>query len=302
MANIRLSAETVVLSLAALTLGAALSWGYINWKDASRGFPPAITRQMDLLGSMRFNLAVAAEAERNAALSGTDEAQTFVNQAKTSVQDVDRDRKDLAAYVQASGTPKEREYLNQFTLAFIDYQRNHLELLGLAVTNSNSKAAALAFGPAAQCLAEFDQALAALADANLPSAQATDVLLFAFEARVNLLKIQALLAPHIAEAEGQSMTQLEAAMTVQERLARTAVENLAGMSPLEGADQLKTAREALARYSEFTRRIVALSRENSNVQSRALSLSGLRIASSACQSALTDLEKALQQHAAKPTR
>lgn len=299
----RLSIRTVVVAGMAMAAGLVLAWGLLA---PERGLPPvfqAHVQRLQLVTAMRLNLVAAEEAEKSAVLADTDEAsQSFAQESRARSQAVENDRAALEGLLAQGGSPSQKRLFLQFSQAFAELRKIDQDILDLAVRNTNLKAFAMAFGPAARVLDEFNQNLAALADANLSFPWAQDVLLQAFKAQSAMLKIQTLLAPHVIEASDEKMDRLEADMSRNEAEASQALEALAGFDPLEGRESLAQARAAFTRYQELKGQILALSRENTNVRSMTLSLSTKRKVSAVCQEALAALEEDLRNQDFKATR
>jgi hypothetical protein len=247
--------------------------------------------RVDLVGQMQVALASAAEAEKSAVLAVTDEASTaFADQARAATAELERGRVELGRLLQAGGTPRERELLDQFSAAFTDLRKVDDEVLRLAVKNTNLKASALAFGPAAQALSELDAALVPLAARRAGSPQAAQGQRLADQVRLGTLRVQALLAPHIAEERDDRMDQLEATMNADLGRAQAA---MAGLVALAGATEAAPAQAQLERYLELQRQVLALSRENTNVKSLALSLGQKRTTQAVCLEVLAALQQAI---------
>jgi len=299
----RFPRETAIVVAIALALGVLLAW---NLLATDRGLSPVFQANMQrlhVLEAMRLNLAAAEEAEKSAVLADPDEdSQAFAQESRTRSQAVEDGRIALEALLAQGGSAKQKSLLLQFSRAFVELRQIDQEILDLAVRNTNLKAFALAFGPAARALDEFNQCLIALADANRTSHSSRDVLLQAFIAQSGLLKIQTFLALHVMEAQDEKMDCLEADMSLREADADSALESLAGLDPLEGKDFLVQARAAFERYLELKRQILTLSRENTNVRSMALSLSKKRKISAACQEALGALEEDIRNQDFRATR
>jgi len=227
----------------------------------------------------------------------------LAGESEARSQDVENGRKALEALLAKEGNSRQKSLILQFTRAFGELRQIDREILDLAVRNTNLKASSLAFGPAAQSLEECNRNLSSLAEANLSSPLAQDVLLLTSKAEIGLLTVQTLLAPHIMEALDAKMDTLEAEMSGQQTEAGQALDALAGLDPLEGRNFLDQARAAFGRYQELKTRILALSRENTNVRSIVLSLSRKRKILATCQEVLASLEVELRtQDVDKATR
>ncbi len=252
------------------------------------------TSRVDLVGRMQLALASASEAEKSAVLAITDEAsQTFADQARAEAAEVDRERQELGKLLATGGTQRERDLLAQFSEAFGSLQRIDDEVLRLAVKNTNLKAYGLLFGPAADTLAEMDAALSRVVARHGDSPDARRVMRLAFGARIGVLRIQALLAPHIAEESDAKMDQLEGTMVEAEMQVRKDLDGLAALPTLGKDADLGAAASRFVRYAELKARILALSRENTNVRSLALSLNQKRKAMILCLDALNALQQAI---------
>ena len=183
--------------------------------------------------------------------------------------------------------------LDEFSQLFIEFQRIDDELLKLAVQNTNLKAYALAFGPAAGSLSEMCAALSHVAAANADSPDGKKVMRLAFGAEIGALRIQTLLPPHIAEASDARMDELEALMTQEDEQVRSDLAALGALAKLSGDADLATATSRYDQFREIKRQILALSRENTNVRSLSISLNQKRKVMFSCQEALRHLEDAI---------
>jgi len=250
--------------------------------------------RVDLVSRLQVALASASEAERSAVLATTDaDSQAFADQARAALAEVERARADLAPLVARADLGRERALLDRFAGEFGGLRRGAEEVLGLAVRNTNLKAYALAYGPAAQAVGALDGALARLAERRQGAPEGRAVGHLAARARISALKVQVLLPPHIAEESAQEMDRLEAAMAAEARQAGQALERLAAIPGAVGDPDLAAARAAWATFLEVEARILALSRENTNVTSLALSLNQQRKAMAVCVEALLALQQAV---------
>ena len=250
--------------------------------------------RVDLVGRMQLNLAAASEAEKSAVLAITDEESArFANQARAASAEVDRERKDLSTLLATHGSPKERDLLSQFSEVFGSLQQVDAEVLGLAVKNSNTKAFSLLFGPAADTLAEMDASLSRVIAKHAGLPDEKRVMALAFAARLGVLRIQAQLAPHIAEGADAKMDQMETTMAKDEAEIRKALEALAAFSAPNADADVTMSLARFGKYEEIKARIVPLSRANTNVRSLALSLNEKRKAMLLCLETLSLLKEAI---------
>jgi len=246
--------------------------------------------RVDLVSRMQLALASSSEAQRGAVLATTDEdSAAYAAQARAALAEVERASAELAPLLAAAGREAERARLDQFTAEYAKLRRLDEEILALAVRNTNLKAYALAYGPAAAAAEALDAALVRLGEQG-PGAAGFRL---ASGARVALLRLRVLLPPHIAEERAEEMDRLETAMSAEERRAAAALEQLAALPGLAGSPALAQARARLAELLALKARILALSRENTNVTSLALSLGQQRKLMAACVDALNALQQAV---------
>ncbi len=251
-------------------------------------------RRVDLVAQMESDLAAASEAEKSAVLATSDqESQTLADQARAASAKVEKERRELDELLAMGGIRSEQDLSAQVRAAFAELQRLDEEVLALAVKNTNVKAYALAFGPAATAVEEMNAALDRLRAASADSPAAKPMTLFVYAAETGALRIQTLLPPHIAEEDDAKMDALEASMATEDAKVRQGLNGLAALPKLGKDPELATA---TARYAELVRlktQILALSRENTNVRSLSLSLNGKRKAMLLCQDALGALHRAI---------
>jgi len=280
------------------TLAIILAVLYLHGEQSPAAQLAFQARRVALVEQMRLSLASASEAEKSAVMATTDQdSQTFADQARAQVAAVERGRRELEGLLQTGGTKTEQDLLAQFAQAFAEFQRIDKDLLEMAVQNTNLKAYTLAFGPAAEALSEMDAALSRLVtrEANSTSPEARRVMQLADDARIRALRIQTLLAPHIAEESDQKMDELEARMAKEDLEVRKDLESLAALLKSGGSPDLETALSRYARFNELRTQILKLSRENTNVRSLALSLNQKRKVMLLCQDDLAALEHAIQE-------
>jgi hypothetical protein len=251
-------------------------------------------KRVDLVAQMRLNLASGSEAEKSAVMAITDpDSKTYADQAGAATSEVELERQELEGLLEGGGTQNEKKLLVQFYKAFTDLQRVDSNLLKLAIKNTNIKAYGLAFGPAADALKEMNTALSSLVAKSATFPDARNVTLLATGAQIAALRIQTLLAPHIAEENDSKMDKLEALMTREDKEVRKDLDDLTAMQEFRDNQDLEIALSNYARFSEVRGRILALSRENTNVHSLNISLDQKRKALFLCQDILSTLQQTI---------
>jgi hypothetical protein len=265
-----------------------------------RGTPDAAeqlaerARRTELVDQMRTALASASECEMGAVLAITDEdSQRYADQARAAIAAVDQGRQQLAGLLDPRGTPAEQQLLGQFTQAFDAVRTLDDQLLVLAVANTNIKAYALVYGPAADALGEARSALEALAVGPGGAPQDPGLAELALGAEVAALEAQTLLPPHVAEAEDARMDAMEARMAELEQDVGRRLDALQSVPAAAARPELRTAVSAWSRFRAVKAQILSLSRQNTNVRSTAMSLHERRDAVLACQAALDALRQAI---------
>jgi len=250
-------------------------------------------KRLDLVDGIRLGLASASEAEKSAVLAASDQAsRTHADQARAATAEVEKERAELEQLL-ANGTSEEREVFGEFSKEFLDFQHIDGELLELAVRNTNLKAYNLAFGPAAGAVKELDSALSKVIAKSAAWPNAMAIASLAFAARASALRVQALLAPHIAEETDARMDEMEAQMTGEDQVVAKNLDDLAAFPKLKGDSDLAAATSSYNRFAELRTQILALSRENTNVRSLAISLNQKRKIMTVCQDALGALRAAI---------
>lgn len=250
--------------------------------------------RVDLVSRMQSALASASEAEKSAVLAVTDEdSHTYAGQARAASAEVEQARRELGELLKTGGTQLEKELFKQFSELFSEFQRIDNELLNLAVRNTNVKAYSLAFGPAAAAVRDMNAALSRLIPAQAGSPEEKQVMRLAYGMEIASLRIQALIPPHIAEESDQKMDALEVQMSREDRQIRRNLDELTALPGLNQNADLAKAAAAYSRFSDTKTRILALSRENTNVKSLSISLDQKRKAMLLCQETLNQLQKAI---------
>jgi Four helix bundle sensory module for signal transduction len=294
--------STLISLLVGCALVAGLFWAVMRNPRTPSEQLVQQARRVEIVSRMRGELAAESEAEKSAVMAVTDhDSQLFADQALARLAEVERDRVELEKLLLPG---RERDLLATFSKEFVELQHVDAELLELAVKNTNLKASALAFGPAANAMREMDHALSELitesAAGNAPNAK--KVMMLASAAQSAALRIEVLLAPHIAEENDAKMDALEAAMGAEAKAVDEDLKALHAMLP--SSEELGEAAVAWKKLGELRKEILKLSRENTNVRSLSISLNQKRKLMLACDETLTALEKAVAQetNAQPPSR
>jgi hypothetical protein len=243
----------------------------------------------------------SADASNRAVLAGTDESATaFGQEARASLNTVSTDVTRLRDLLQRLQYGTEQQILTEFDTAFKRYSELDQQLLDLAVQNTNLKAQRLSFGSAAQAADEFALRLKAV----LPAAGSDGWKLRAAtaDAVAALREIQVLEAPHIAESDDGTMTELEKRMADREKSVRAALGTTASLAAPSSRSNVAAATAALDRFAGVHSELITLSRTNSNVRSLALVFGQLRNLRAACEGHLQALREALNQKTLGATR
>jgi hypothetical protein len=260
----------------------------------------AEARRMSADLHVQFTKAV--DAANRAVMADTDEASVaFANQAELAKQGVQRDTDALAPLLRSLGYADETRQLDEFGRGFAEYRALDHTILELAVLNTNLKAQRLSFGPATEAADAFRDALEAVAP--LDGAKDTwRVKALAATAVASVREIQALQAPHIADADHEAMTRMEKRMATSEAAARRALGALRPLVQATSRSRIAAATAALDQFMGQNVQIVDLSRRNTNVRSLALSLNQKAKLISTCEDSLRALVEALAKRGFTGTR
>jgi hypothetical protein len=255
-----------------------------------------------LSSDLLVRFANVTDAANRAVMAGTDETATeYAREAEQATQTVQREADTLKPLLAGLGYTTESRLLEEFNGRFSEYRELDRAILGLAVENTNLKAQRLSFGPAEKEADAFRDALESVAHTS-PAKDVWRVKALTATALSAVREIQVLQGPHIAEADDAAMTRLEERMASSERVARGALEALAGLLPPASRPQLDGATAALHRFHDLNTQLIALSRRNSNVRSLALSLGQKRVLTARCEESLHAIQDALSKRAFTGTR
>ncbi len=254
-----------------------------------------------LSANLLVEFSAATDAANRAVMATDDESSiAFAREATEATQSVRTTREALAPLLSDLGYAAEGRLLEEFDAAFVEYRALDDTILGLAVENTNLKAQRLSFGSAREAADAFSKGVEGVSAAA--PADTWRVRALAATAVSNVREIQALQAPHIAEADDAAMTSAEKEMATAEAAARSAVEALGSLASRESRPRLAAADADLSRFMTVHAEILALSRRNSNVRSLALTLGQKRTLTAKCEEALRALQGALAKRTVGGTR
>jgi hypothetical protein len=263
------------------------------------------TRQLEarkLAADLRVQLHRSAEAVQRAIMAESDDdAQAYAQEARTASAALADDLRAIEPIAAQLELPEASAALAGFAKTFDRLQDLDRSLLELAVENSNVKAQRIEFGPAREAADAFAKSLEDAVRAA-PPAEALRADLLAARAQLGVREIQALQAPHIAEAEDAVMTRYEQQMSASESAARAALDELSRRLAPAGRHDLDAAREQLDRFAQVNRELLSLSRQNTDVHSLAVALGEKRVNTANGDAALAALQDALSQDRFRATR
>lgn len=256
----------------------------------------AKSRRADAVSRMLTGLASAEDAEKSAMLEASDDdAMRHADDARAAMEEAERAHAELARLVTGDSPPAEHEALAKVSASFAEVRRIDAALLELVAKNTNVKATALANGPAADSLREMSAALDKIVAAGSASAAGPRAALFAGGAQAAALRLQAVLPRHIAESSEREMDEFEAVMKVEDEKVRRALLDLGNVAKGAESADAAAAWAAYQKFSDFRAKVVALSRENTNVRALATSRGEKRKALGECRAALGALRKAIDE-------
>ena len=258
------------------------------------------TDRTEQLAHLRVALSAASEAEKCAVMATSDEeSRKFADQSRAASATAAQARDALGALLAGNGTDEQRKILVKISEALSQCRKIDDGLLALAVENSNLKANDLAFGPAVEAATTVDDALTNIMKkgADGSTANARQLMFRAADARDGVLRTLSMLAPHIAEQSDAKMDELDAKIAAQDQQVDGDLKALESLLGRRNRD-LETATAQFGVFLELKERIIALSRQNTNVRSLLTSINEKSAAVQACQRAMDELERAIAAEAA----
>ena len=220
------------------------------------------TRKERLVEEMRSAVLASAVAEKGAVMAVTDDdSRALAVDSRASSETVDRKSAELRTLVDADGREPEVAKLAAFDSVWLELQRIDRRLLDLATQNTNLKAAGR------EVIIRFVEKLAAIAKETEDPAKLRTIA----GCQVSALRSLAAVLIHIPSSEDAEMSKLESTIAARnEEVDR-------GLATLRSDERLP--REEIAEVSKdwsdylaIAEQGLKLSRENSNVVSRDVSL------------------------------
>ena len=296
------SALLLIRALTGCWIAALIVGGTTGCTTAPETALERLSESRRLSADLLVQFARAGDAASRAVMADTsDSSAQFAREAEQATQAVQRDADTLRPILVGLGYSNEARSLEEFGSRFAEYRVLDRTILDLAVESSNLKAQRLSFGPAYEAADAFQNFLEPVA-ASAPTADAWRAVALAATAVAGVREMQALQAPHIAEADDAAMTRMEERMATAEAATRKGLQGLAGLAQPVSRPQLTSAVGALDRFLALNAEIVGLSRRNTNVRSLALSLGRKRTLTAACEDSLRALQDALATRGFTGTR
>ena len=282
----------IALTLVLLFIVAFLSRRVdVNWFQSA--FERSVKKHQ-MIQTMSRDLLASAEAEKSAVMAETDEAShTFAEQSIQAAQNVEKARRTLEPLLE--GNPQEAHLFREFSRCWERLQAIDREVLSLAVQNTNLKALRLSFVPGAEAIRRLEKALTHLMDRVSSSPNAVDITRRASQAMIGVFHIYTLQGPHIAESTATRMDEIEADMKSHDVQVTNALHDMEVQVDASSKPLLHTAWASYKDFQKINAEIVALSRQNSNIRSFALSLGQKRKMTAQCQDVLSALQEKVQQ-------
>jgi hypothetical protein len=251
-------------------------------------------KKLQIIQTMSRDLLASAEAEKSAVMADTDEAsQALAEQSIQASHNVEKARRELEDLL--GENRQEAHLFREFSRCWDTLQAIDHEVLSLAVQNTNLKALRLSFVPAADAMRRMEKALTHLMDVVSSSPDAVDLTRLASQAVMGALNMYTLQAPHIAESTVTRMDEMEAVMHSLDAQVTEALQSLHARVDEPGKPFLDAAWASYKDFQKINAEIVALSRQNSNIRSFALSLGQKRKTTAQCQDVLAALQETVQQ-------
>lgn len=245
--------------------------------------------RIECVERMRSMIAEASDAESSAVMSvDAKDAQESVDRSRAAIQETARADEALGRSLGDDGHAKKA--LSDFEASFAEFERVGRELGSLAPKNTNVQARELAFVEGAEAVDRMDGAAARVVGKD---ASSRDSIRLALGVVVAARREQALLPVHIAEASDSGMDRIESRMDEADREARRDLDDLRVLPGLATDGDVAALASAFESFRQVRAKVLALSRENTNVHALEIAAGKLRAAKIRCQDALDELQRSI---------
>jgi hypothetical protein len=263
-----------------------------------------VVQKSKVLSQMRINLLKSVEMEKNAVMAQSDqESQKFADQSLAASAAVEQDLQNLLPLIHASSLPDEEQLVMEFNTCWTAFRTLDHDILGLAVQNTNLKAADLSREKGAEAIQRFVADLEEVVRSNLGTLNDDRaVVLPSLQAITAGQQILNLHRFHIAEMSDEKMDHIETQMKVKEKEVLQSLDELASSVGQKSRDDVLQAKAAFSEFMEVTAKVVNLSRQNSNIKSLELSLGRKRVIAAQCEEVLAAFQKAVEDRPFKATK
>ena len=279
-------------------LGAAFVFLLLTGCHAS----PALLNEQKaavLTTAMQGAIDQSVEFEEAAVMATTDdESQQFARRSEAAAKTVNQLRSEARNALKEAGDQGALQKLDEVDADWAKVVALDARILPLAVANTNLKAAALSQGKGMETLNKLTDAL------DQVEVQVTDAssLRALSDAEAAALRLQSLLAPHIAAADDATMASLEAQMKTQGEKVDTGLKALDEKLPKDAQAFVEPAKTAWKDYQAVNTEVLRLSHLNTNVLSLQLSVHDKRAVVEPTQRAVSELLEQIASTESRATR
>jgi hypothetical protein len=258
-----------------------------------------MAQKMEALSALRINLLKSVELEKSAVMADTDEDSiSFAKESWRTAEAGELNRQEVFELIQKYPSGKEKDLLREFDACWAEFRRIDRQVLEFAIQNTNLKAARLSFGAGSAAMRQFENDLFRLTRDSLGG----PICGLAYDAQAAALRINVLHAPHIASPDDEEMDGIEKIIQENDAVVRRSLGDIRPLLPSEKKGILQQAEASYDAFMEVTARVLALSRQNTNIKSFELSLNRKRKITTQCDEILTSLQEAVQSRSFKATR
>lgn len=276
-------------SLVATAVIAFLGSSWINGGLTGNSGSQAVREQL-LVSEMRLNLARAAEKEKCAVLSASDEeAGNYADESRAASAAVDRDLGKLRKLVADRGSDRDRELLGKFESSWKNLKQIDTNLLVSAPQNTSVKAIDLECTIGAELLQKFHDNLGKAVLKGNPPSRKIEMEKVAAQAETAMQNIALLQMRHLHAPSAAEKHTLESSMNDSRKRAEASLKSFELLNGKKGNPFLKGATTVFGEFMQVNEEVVRLSHIDSNVAAAGLSLGKKRIIDAECDRELKAL-------------